>query len=566
KSPYRTITGVCNNLRYKNWGAANTPFTRVARPAYADMMSKPRAAVGGGQLTNARKVSFTLFQDKDRPSKRMSHMAMIWGQFIDHDITHGAQPNINCENKCGLQGECFGIAVPKDDPHFWAKGVRCIQLKRNVPINIRKQGKLVRQQVNTKSSFIDGSMVYDDDPVKFEKLRDPSKRWLLRLKDSPAGGAKLLPPAAKGEFCRSSDVKRRPCFMAGDGRVNENPGLSSMHTIFAREHNRIATELKKLNRHWSPDKVFQEARKIVGAQIQHITYNEFLPLIFNETTLIDFDLKLLKPHFYNRYHGRVHPSIFNSFAGAAFRFGHSMIRNVAARFKELYQPINSVNMNRTFDPLPLYAKKGVDAMMRGLATDPAQQVDAHFSKFVQEQLVLPDGMVDLVSLNIQRGREHGLPGYNTFRKLCRLRRASSFLHFRREISSSNIQKLRKVYKHVDDVDLFAGGIMEIPVKGGSLGPTFTCLVANQFARLRRGDRFWYERPGRTGFTWRQLQSIRKISLARIICDNGDNVRQIQPRALNLRDKRNKLNPCSKISRMSLNPWLDVPWHNLLPLQ
>lgn len=70
-----------------------------------------------------------------------------------------------------------------------------------------------------------------------------------------------------------------PCFQAGDHRVNEQLGLLTMHTVWVREHNRLAGELLALNPHWDSDTVYHETRKIVGALIQHITYQHWLPKV-----------------------------------------------------------------------------------------------------------------------------------------------------------------------------------------------------------------------------------------------------------------------------------------------
>ena len=85
------------------------------------------------------------------------------------------------------------------------------------------------------------------------------------------------------------------------------------------------------------------------------------------------------------------------------------------------------------------------------------------------------------------------------------------------------------YSDVRDIDLFTGGLAEKPMRGALIGPTFACLLSQQFERLRRGDRFWYENDmPPSSFTKDQLNEIRKTSLARLLCDNGDQIEFIQP--------------------------------------
>lgn len=83
-------------------------------------------------------------------------------------------------------------------------------------------------------------------------------------------------------------------------------------------------------------------------------------------------------------------------------------------------------------------------------------------------------------------------------------------------------------RHPDDIDLWSGGISEHKLPGAMVGPTFACIIARQFANIRRGDRFWFENAGfPSAFTPEQLMEIRKVSQAKIICENSDDMPTIQ---------------------------------------
>ncbi|RXG54142.1 Peroxidasin, partial [Armadillidium vulgare] len=108
--------------------------------------------------------------------------------------------------------------------------------------------------------------------------------------------------------------------------------------------------------------------------------------------------------------------------------------------------------------------------------------------------------LDLVAINIQRGRDHGIPSYNELRRVCGLQQASSFEHLQLFMPSTVAKKLKFLYKFVDDIDPFIGGISEYSVPGGIVGPTFRCIISEQFRRLKEGDRFYYENEHEGGFS------------------------------------------------------------------
>ena len=144
-----------------------------------------------------------------------------------------------------------------------------------------------------------------------------------------------------------------------------------------------------------------------------------------------------------------------------------------------------------FNPGLIYTPGQLDKFLVGLATQPRQKFDNIFSEEVTNHLFqAKNGSfgLDLVALNIQRGRDHGLPGYNAFRELCGLKRVEEFDYLQDLIPEKIVQRLRLIYDTVDDIDLFIGGVAEAPAPGGLLGPTFRCIVGDQFARLQKGDR------------------------------------------------------------------------------
>lgn len=168
---------------------------------------------------------------------------------------------------------------------------------------------------------------------------------------------------------------------------------------------------------------------------------------------------------------------------------------------------------------------------------------------------------DLTAINIERGRDHGLPPYVKFRELCGAGEANFFTDLLTTTTQVNIKKLKQVYATVKDIDLFPGGLTEFPAEGSAIGFTYTCLLTRMFKILREGDRFWYERSNSVGFTLPQLDEIRKTSLARVYCDNTASIIFIQPKVF--RPQTNKFgdNPatdCDNLSMVDLEKFKKEP--------
>ena len=333
---------------------------------------------------------------------------------------------------------------------------------------------------------------------------------LLRSSEGLSG--EILPIDTSEDVTEQLCADVGECFIAGDARSNEQKSLLSFHSLFLREHNRIARKLKIINNHWDGERVYQETRKIVGAVFQKITFYDYLPVILGPEPLPE----------YEEYINTVNPGISNAFATAAYRFGHSTIRPEFELLDNNFEPIApAINLRFMFFNNTFVQETGIQPFLLGLIANFSEDVDRTLSSGIIDHLFeRPDSPgQNLAALNIQRSRDHGLPGYNEFRKFCGLSDAPTFKDTKNEIKDTeNRIILKRLYNDNPNLaELWVAGLAETPVPGGSVGPTFKCVIADQFRRARDGDRFFFERN--TVFSKIKLSEIKKSSLSRIYCDN-----------------------------------------------
>jgi hypothetical protein len=476
------IDGTGNNIEHPEWGSTEEAMLRLADAEYADAIS----AVGGEDRPSARLISNEVSDSdgNDEISKRlMSAMTYAWGQFIDHDMTLTSS----------AENEKISIAVPKGDPSFdpTGTGTKTIDTMRSAfDESTGTDVKNPRQQVNLITAFMDASMVYGSDAETAASLRTFSGG---KMKTSEGN---LLPVGDDGQF------------QAGDIRANENPGLISLQTLFVREHNLQASRIAASNAKLNDEQIYQQARSIVAAEIQAITYNEWLPSLLGRGALEKYD----------GYDSSVNPGISNEFATAAFRFGHSLLGDDVGFLDDNGLPVrDEVSLAEAFFNTSLVKDNGIDSALKYLASDPSMEVDTEVVEGVRNFLFGPPGAggLDLASLNIQRGRDHGLADYNDTREAVGVSRVTSFAEI---TSDKELQaKLKALYGSVDEIDLWVGGLAEDHFRGSSVGETFQTIIVDQFERMRDGDRFWYQNQ----FSGRLLAQLQKTSLSDVIDRNTD---------------------------------------------
>ncbi|XP_031831512.1 uncharacterized protein LOC116426555 [Nomia melanderi] len=572
-TPYRTLSGHCNNLRNPNLGKSLTTFARLLPPVYEDGVSKPRAtSITGAPLPNPRVISTVMHPDISNLHNRYTLMVMQYAQFLDHELTmtpihKGFAESIPscrpCDSPRTVHPECSPFPVPPGD-HYYptvnvSSGARmCFPSMRSLP---GQQHLGPREQINQNTAFLDGSVIYGENTCICNVLRGFNGR--MNITQSPHRAAKdLLPQSATHPECKA---KSGFCFIGGDGRASEQPALTVMHTFWIREHNRIVDGLRQVNPHWDGEKLFQQSRRIISAMLQHITYNEFLPRILGWNAVTLYGLKLLPQGYYKEYSPTCNPSVVTEFASAAYRIGHSLLRPHLPRMDRNYQSIEPSILLRDgfFDPDMLYRQGMLDEMVRGLVATPMETLDQFITGEVTNHLFeirgIPYSGIDLIALNIHRARDHGIPSYNNYRALCNLKRATTFEDLSREMAPEVIARMKRIYASVDDIDLFPGGMSERPLQGGLVGPTFACIIAIQFRQSRKCDRFWYETDDpNIRFTEHQLAELRKTTLAKVMCDNMDEHNDMQRAAFDL--PSNFLNPrvpCSSMPHIDLSAWRET---------
>jgi peroxidase len=534
---YRTMDGTCNNMAHPLWGAAYSEVYRYVKPRYDDGIGAPVGYLHN-KLPSSRMISRYVLQQSDTKAKMhptLNAILMQWGQFIAHDMAQTTNIGDGICPNCADSEICYNIPVNESDPNAHVFGCDgqgknfrcCITHPRTAPICGTGIDKM-RTQLNENTGFLDASTVYGSSVPDMQRFRDGETPF---LRMQTIDGAQYLP------FDDTNDD-----FLAGDDRVNIFVGLIAMHTLLARQHNRLAKELQTLNPDWSNDQVFEEARKIVGALVQIISYRDWLPNIIGP-----HGMELLGE--YKGYQPEVNPTIAIEFSTGIFRFGHGLILAEYPRINEKGEEIDEgplLVVDSINEPERIF-EGGVSAILRGMSRTASKMPQNIVPDITQEFM---DNR-DLASINVQRGRDNAIPSYNGMRKFCGLDMAKTLQNMTPDtVSDQARHKFANMYKDngVDSVDLYPGALMEAPVKGGIIGKTMTCVIVDQLRRLRDGDRFWWDQD--SVFTKEQRAELAKISLARIVCDNAEGFTHANKNFFKMKN----VVPCNKIPSINLKAW------------
>jgi len=559
--PVESLDGSGNNTANPTWGQSNRPYLRVAPTAYADGVGAP--ATG----PNTRMISNRIFNDKAQnifSERRVTQWGWQWGQFLDH--TFGLR------QETGTGATPANIAFNQNDPlEQFTNNLGSIGFNRTATSpGTGTSASNPRQQNNTESTYLNAASVYGTTNARLDWLRDGSldgnptnNNATLMLpggflpRATARGNAGTAPTMAVDGHLLANPSS---AMVAGDVRANENLGLTATHTLFAREHNRIVGLLPNT---LSQEDKFQIARRVIVAEQQYITYHEWLPA-----------MGVALPQ-YSGYKSNVNATLSNEFATVGYRV-HSQIHGAfevevqAGRYSNadldffrsqgikveidgsdvtLVPPLGVMFFNP--DMLPRIGEgeflsslleseykndEQIDNQLRSVLF----QIPTNANPDCTDGPTMPScfkGVADLAAIDIERGRDHGIPKYNALRAAYGLPAKTSFTAITGESTdqfpagsgvdnpnsldvtalrdidggavadpneegvnrptsgtrrSTVAARLRAIYGgNVNNVDAFVGMAAEQHVSGTEFGELALAIWTKQFQNLRDGDRFFY---------------------------------------------------------------------------
>jgi hypothetical protein len=455
KYMWRTFSGVSTNTINPSWGSSGISLERKSQSAYGDGIS-----TFSRTIPNPRTVSNIICKQSVNTSNTMNltNMMWVWGQFLNHTI------DLTSTNS----SERVDILTPST-PEEEFPG-RTIMFSRSSSVS----NTLPREQPNTMSSYIDATNVYGFNDERSIALRMCDGTGKLKTSFS-ATGEVMLPFNIDGLDNRPT--KGSSFYLTGDVRANENICLLSMHTIFLREHNRLCDKFSIIYPSYDDELLYQLARKCVYSYMQNITYSEYLPSLLGKTAIPP----------YKTYNPEVNASAVTEFSTVGYRFGHSMIPENILVGPNKMETLATLFFNPSFASV-----NGIDNVIWGGCNQLMQQIDSKIVEGLRNFLFGPPTaihLMDLASLNIQRGRDHGISGYNDVRVAYGLPRLTQFTQITSDIIVST--NLSSVYSSVDVIDPWIGCLSEDHLAGLPIGPLIYNILQDQFTRLRDGDRFWF---------------------------------------------------------------------------
>jgi peroxidase len=345
--------------------------------------------------------------------------------------------------------------------------------------------------LNQATSQFDLSQLYGTDDDVEDKLRSFQGKLLTSTDDN------LLLPLTTDEICFMPH-DNSTCYQSGDSRVNVNPLVTSLYTLFLRSHNKIASKLLKMNPTLGNDQLFNITKDINVAIYQKIIYNDWANVVLGKQMALeirntndDQDGKHVKSE-----------RVSNEFGAAAIKFYNTLLPgDLMSNQEESARSFSSENVieaagivnlkrkeilklqNSFYTPRDLNKNLFLDQLMNAALRQNSMEFDSSYVEALSLQLYrsnMQGNRVfggDSLAFDIQRTRDHGLQPYINYIKKCFNMRITQWDDLRNIVKEDDLNKLRTVYESVKDIDLLVGGLSEIPRENVTVGQTFACILS-----------------------------------------------------------------------------------------
>ncbi|XP_078488213.1 dual oxidase 2 isoform X1 [Ciona intestinalis] len=564
---YPPYDGWYNNRAHPEWGTVDGPLTRRVPSHYADGTYAP----SGGERPNPRTISENTMAGLtgEGSSTKRTALLVFFGQQVVEEILDAQRP--------GCPPEYFNIKIPKGDPLYDKTGQGDVELpflRSRYDMSITGYSpNNPRQQLNEITPFIDGGLTYGINKAWADALRLLKSSCPERTTTNNILASQSNPTDCRGELASYKNEGKFPIenslglplanpppprdhvlksatrfFRLGNPRGNENPFLLTFGVLWFRHHNWLARYIRDQHSSWSDEKVYNEARILNIAIHQKIIFYDWLPLFLGECT------EILKRNgtceglpTYTGYKSAIHPGITHVFQSAAMRIGHTLVPPGVYRrtnyntttkkctflnttlktagdrhaFQALH--VNKPGLrtcNTYWNSLEAVVESDIDQLLMGMASQVAEKEDNIITPDLRGSVFGPLDFSrrDLMALNIQRGRDHGLPDYNTARASFGLKKRTTFEEINPDLFAATTGLLGNLTAtHGDDIsklDVWTGGLLETLSTGP--GELFRHIIRDQFIRIRDGDRFWFENSQNGLLTAAELAFVQATTIRDVI--------------------------------------------------
>ncbi|XP_013187999.2 peroxidase-like [Amyelois transitella] len=563
----RRVDGTCVNPKYPSRNGSPTPLLRML-PAKFGLGNTLRPAMNGSELPSARLIRTKILSEGYHADHHFTTLAanlflLAVGDYLDvlyllryvmaSECCLGNTPN-------RASPDCIAIPVPEDDPFLRRSGVRCMNLTRFQTYQDFRciPNTLPAERITLSTPLLDLSIIYGNTEQQAARTRT-YRNGLLRseLRDGIE-----RPPANAATCVNNVRPRENSCFEFGDSfGGNTLQGSTIVALVIYREHNRLARELAGINPCWGDQELYETAREINIAQYQHLMYYELMALLLGRENALQVGIIYNTDGYVDDFDARYKPGVFHEFV-LGTRYFHTFQEGRSYLYSNKGKYLGTRTVVDDSFRSGIYELNNTEAdLTQGTFRQPAAKFDHNMDPDIAERVFgSRQRASDLPAIDIKRGRDHGVPPYNAYRKLCGLPVARKWEDFK-EIHPDKLEQFKRLYEDVDDLELMPAIYSEKWVKGAVVGPTLFCIMTQNLVQWRKSDRHFFEHGDLpTSLTLPQLHEIRKTSVARLMCDSGVGVTHIQPEALLVESEFNKMVPCKAIPSLDLSAWEDPKCH------